>query len=249
MELSIELFLILFAVGIVAGFIDSIAGGGGLLTIPALLWSGLPPLTVLGTNKLQGTLGTLTSTFNYYRKGHIPLKSALPGFILVFIGSAAGTLTVQQFDNQSLATLLPVLLLVFALYFLLSPRMTDKDAQQRMSAMVFAFTAGVGIGFYDGFFGPGTGSFFVIAYVTLLGYGITKATAHTKLMNFSSNIASLIFFQLAGLVAWKIGLVMGAGQMIGSYAGSHLTMKHGVKLVKPMLITVSVLMSVKLLLD
>jgi len=249
MELSIELILILFITGIAAGFIDSIAGGGGLLTIPVLLWSGLPPLTVLGTNKLQGTAGTLTSSLNFYRNGHIPLKSALPVVIMTFIGSAIGTLTVQQLDNQSLATLLPILLLIFALYFLISPRITDKDALQRMSVTLFAFTAGFGIGFYDGFFGPGTGSFFVIAYVTLLGYGITRATAHTKLMNFSSNLASLIFFYLAGLIAWQVGLIMAAGQVIGSYSGSHLTMKHGVTLIRPMLVIVSVLMSLKLLFD
>ena len=249
MELSIELILILFITGIAAGFIDSIAGGGGLLTIPVLLWSGLPPLTVLGTNKLQGTAGTLTSSLNFYRNGHIPLKSALSVVIMTFIGSAVGTLTVQQLDNQSLATLLPILLRIFALYFLISPRITDKDALQRMSVRLFAFTAGFGIGFYDGFFGPGTGSFFVIAYVTLLGYGITRATAHTKLMNFSSNLASLIVFYLAGLIAWQVGLIMAAGQVIGSYSGSHLTMKHGVKLIKPMLVIVSVLMSLKLLFD
>lgn len=249
MELSIELILLLFITGIAAGFIDSIAGGGGLLTVPVLLWSGLPPLTALGTNKLQGTAGTLTSSFNFYRNGHVPLKPALSAVVLTFIGSAVGTLTVQQLDNQSLATLLPVLLLAFALYFLISPRITNKDALQRMTVQAFAFTAGFGIGFYDGFFGPGTGSFFVIAYVTLLGYNITRATAHTKLMNFSSNIASLVFFQLAGLVAWKVGLIMAAGQMIGSYCGSHLSMKHGVKLIKPMLVIVSVLMSLKLLLD
>jgi len=249
MELSIELILILFITGIAAGFIDSIAGGGGLLTIPVLLWSGLSPLTVLGTNKLQGTAGTLTSSLNFYRNGHIPLKSALSAVIMTFIGSAVGTLAVQQLDNQSLAILLPILLLIFALYFIVSPRITDKDALQRMSTTVFAFTAGFGIGFYDGFFGPGTGSFFVIAYVTLLGYGLTRATAHTKLMNFSSNLASLIFFYLAGLVAWQAGLIMAAGQVIGSYSGSHLTMKHGVKLIKPMLFIVSVLMSLKLLFD
>jgi uncharacterized membrane protein YfcA len=249
MDLSIELILILFITGIAAGFIDSIAGGGGLLTIPVLLWSGLPPLTVLGTNKLQGTAGTLTSSLNFYRNGHIPVKSALPAVVMTFIGSAVGTLAVQQLDNQSLATLLPLLLMAFALYFLISPRITEKDAQQRITVSVFAFTAGFGIGFYDGFFGPGTGSFFVIAYVTLLGYGITRATAHTKLMNFFSNIASLVFFQLAGLVAWKVGLIMAAGQIIGSYTGSHLSMKHGVKLIKPMLVLVSVLISLKLLFE
>ena len=249
MELSIELLLILFLTGLAAGFVDSIAGGGGLLTMPVLLWIGLPPAMALGTNKLQGTIGTLTSSFNFYKNGHIPVRSALSSVITAFIGSALGTYAVRQFESEALSTILPLLLLVFAIYFFFSPRITDEDARQRLGKHAFAFSAGLGVGFYDGFFGPGAGAFYVIAYVTLLGYGIIKATAHTKLLNFSSNISALIFFQLAGLVSWPIGLAMGLGQVVGSYTGSHLTMKHGVQLVKPMLIIVSILMSLKLLYD
>jgi len=249
MELSIDLVLILFMTGLAAGFVDSIAGGGGLLTMPVLLWTGMPPAVALGTNKLQGTIGTLTSSFHYYRKGHIPLKSAVSSVVTAFIGSAIGTFAIRQFDTAVLSALLPLLLMLFAVYFLFSPRISDTDSHQRLTKYSFALTAGLGVGFYDGFFGPGAGAFYVIAYVTLLGYGIVKATAHTKLLNFSSNISALLFFQLAGVVAWKIGLVMGLGQIIGSYIGSHLTIKHGVQLVKPMLIAVSVIMSIKLLID
>ncbi len=249
MELSIELLALLFLTGLAAGFVDSIAGGGGLLTMPVLLWIGLPPAVALGTNKLQGTVGTLTSSFHFYKKGHIPIRSALPAVITAFIGSAIGTYVVRRVDAEDLSALLPLLLMLFAVYFLFSPRITDEDARQRLGKHAFAFTAGLAIGFYDGFFGPGAGAFYVIAYVTLMGYGIIKATAHTKLLNFSSNISALLFFQLAGLVSWPIGLAMALGQVVGSYTGSHLTMKHGVQLVKPMLIVVSVLMSVKLLID
>jgi len=249
MELSIDLVLILFMTGLAAGFVDSIAGGGGLLTMPVLLWTGMPPAVALGTNKLQGAIGTLTSSFHYYRKGHIPLKSAFLSVITAFIGSAIGTFTIRQFDTVVLSALLPLLLMLFAVYFLFSPRITDVDSHQRLSKYSFALTAGLGVGFYDGFFGPGAGAFYVVAYVTLLGYGIVKATAHTKLLNFSSNISALLFFQLAGLVVWQTGLIMGLGQIIGSYIGSHLTIKHGVQLVKPMLIAVSAIMSVKLLID
>lgn len=249
MELSIELLLILFFTGLFAGFVDSIAGGGGLLTMPVLLWSGLPPAVALGTNKLQGTIGTLTSSINFYHKGYIPFKSALSSVIMAFCGSALGTLSVTRIDSTTLSALLPLLLMLFAVYFFFSPRLSDLDVRQRINRHVFAVTAGFAIGFYDGFFGPGTGSFYVIAYVTLLGYGAIKATAHTKLLNFSSNISALLFFQLAGLVSWKIGLVMGIGQMIGSYAGSHMTMKHGVQLIKPMLIIVSAVLSIKLFIE
>lgn len=249
MELSIELLALLFLTGLAAGFVDSIAGGGGLLTMPVLLWIGLPPAVALGTNKLQGAVGTLTSSFHFYKKGHIPVRSALSAVITAFTGSAIGTYVVRRVDAEALSALLPLLLMLFALYFLLSPRITDEDARQRLGKHAFALSAGLAIGFYDGFFGPGAGAFYVIAYVTLMGYGIIKATAHTKLLNFSSNISALLFFQLAGLVSWPIGLAMALGQVAGSYTGSHLTMKHGVQLVKPMLIVVSVLMSVKLLVD
>lgn len=249
MELSIELLAVLFLTGLAAGFVDSIAGGGGLLTMPVLLWTGMSPAMALGTNKLQGTVGTLTASLQYYRHGHVPFRSAWLGMLMAFIGSGLGTYVVRLIDNQALATLLPVLLIAFAAYFMFSPRIADEDARHRIGPHGFALTAGFGVGFYDGFFGPGAGAFYVLAFVTLLGYGIVKATAHTKLLNFSSNISALVFFQLAGLVSWPIGLAMGAGQVIGSYLGSHLTMKHGVKLVKPMLIAVSVLMSAKLLYD
>ena len=249
MELSIELIALFFITGIAAGFVDSISGGGGLLTMPLLLWSGLSPAVALGTNKLQGTIGTLTASLNYYRKGHVPFRTAWLSMITAFIGSAIGAFIVQQFETQTLSALLPILLIGFSVFFMFSNRMTDEDARQRLNHYTFALTAGLGIGFYDGFFGPGTGAFFVIAFITLLGYGVTRATAHTKLLNFSSNISALIFFQLSGLVVWEIGLIMGLGQMIGSYSGSHMTMKHGVKLVKLMIIIVSILMSLKLLYD
>ena len=249
MELSIDLIFILFMTGIAAGFIDSIAGGGGLLTMPVLLSSGLSPAMALGTNKLQGAIGTLTSSFNYYRHGHIPLRSAMPAMLAAFAGSAIGTWGVQQINSTILATLIPVMLLLTAGYFLISPRLSDNDAHQRLSPLSFALVAASGIGFYDGFFGPGAGSFYVVAYVTLLGYGLTRATAHTKLLNFSSNISALIFFQLAGLVDWRIGLIMAGGQLIGSFTGSHLSIKHGAKLIRPVLIVVSVTISIKLLID
>ena len=152
-------------------------------------------------------------------------------------------------DAGLLSRLLPVLILLFALYFLLSPRVSDIDARHRIGTSLFALTAGFGIGFYDGFFGPGAGAFYVMAHIALLGYGVTKATAHTKVLNFASNISALLFFQIAGLVSWPVGLSMGAGQVIGSYTGSHLSMRHGVRLIKPILVITSVSISAKLLYD
>lgn len=247
MEIGLELLLIFFVTGLLAGLVDSIAGGGGLLTVPVLLWSGLPPALALGTNKLQGSIGTLASSFHFYRHGHIPLKGMLWPIVLTFTGSAAGTLTVQNIQAEYLATLLPILILLFAMYFMFSPRISDKDAHQRLSMNAFGFIGGFGVGFYDGFFGPGAGAFYMVAFVALMGFNLVKATAHTKLLNFTSNISSLLFFQLAGLVSWPVGLAMGAGQLIGSSIGAHLSIRHGSRLIKPLLVIVSVLISAKLL--
>jgi len=247
MELDLVTFLMLGGIGLAAGCIDSIAGGGGLLTIPALLATGMAPTQALATNKLQSSFGSFSATWYYYRRGILNLVEMRQAVICTFVGSAAGTLLVQQIDPAFLGQLLPLLLALFALYFLLSPRLSDDDSQRRLDPKGFALLAGTGIGFYDGFFGPGTGSFFAIAFVSLAGFSMRRATAHTKLLNFTSNLASLLFFILGGKVVWLAGLSMALGQFIGARLGSRLVVRLGVRLVKPLLITVSVVMCTHLL--
>ena len=244
-----EILLLLIAIAGVAGFIDAIAGGGGLLSIPALLWVGLPPLQALGTNKLQAVFGSFAATVNFIHKGEIQLGHMLGTMILTFMGSALGTYCVQQVDTGILQQLLPILLIAFALYFLFSPRVGDIDAKHRIGVCLFGFSAGFGIGFYDGFFGPGTGSFFALAFVALLGFNLRKATAHAKLLNFTSNFASLLAFMMAGHLVWFIGLTMAIGQLVGAWIGSHMVLRHGATLIKPILVIVSFAMAIKLLLD
>lgn len=244
-----ELLLILFVVAVIAGWVDSIGGGGGLLCIPALLWAGFSPLEALATNKLQASFGSSTAAINYARHGLVDIKGQKLAITLTFAGSVCGTLLVQQMDSAVLGKVIPVLLILFALYFLFSPRISDMDQQQRVSSRVFALSAGFGVGFYDGFFGPGTGTFFTMGYVALLGFGLPKAIGNTKLLNFTSNFASLLFFALSGHIVWLAGLVMGIGQMIGSYVGSRMAVKHGARLIRPVLVTVSLLVSLKLLLN
>lgn len=244
---SPELLLALTAVALAAGFVDSIAGGGGLLALPALLATGMPPLQALATNKLQGSFGTLAASVNFLRSGSIDLRRLWPAIACTFVGSAAGTLAVQGLNPDILQRLVPLLLAAFALYFLFSPRVGDLDARQRLPALAFALLIGTGVGFYDGFFGPGTGSFFAFACVALLGYNLRRATAATKALNFTSNIASLLFFAWAGKVLWVPGLCMGLGQMAGAWLGSHLVLRHGSTLIRPMLVLVSLVVSAKLL--
>ena len=239
---------LLVAVAAIAGMVDAIAGGGGLLALPALLWAGLPPVQALATNKLQGTFGTFTASWNFIRRREIDLKRLRVPIVLTFIGSAAGTEAVQHLGSEHLEAIVPGLLIAFALYFLFSPRIGDADAQHRIGHSLFGFLIGFSVGFYDGFFGPGTGTFFAAAFVLLLGYNLRRATAGTKVLNFTSNIASLLFFALAGEVVWQVGLPMGLAQMGGAWLGSHLVIRHGTALIRPVLVIVSLAISIRLLL-
>jgi uncharacterized membrane protein YfcA len=231
-----DLAPILFAVGTLAGLIDAIAGGGGLITVPALLWSGLDPVSALATNKAQGVFGSGAATANFARQGAIDLRQAWPAVACAFIGAGGGAAAVQYLGGDTLARIVPLLLIAFALYFLFSPRVSDLDSRQRLGEGAFALLVGTGVGFYDGFFGPGTGTFFAMGYVGLLGYNLRRATAHTKLLNFASNLAALAFFIAGAHVAWALALPMAAGQFIGAWAGSHLVLRHGTRLIRPLLV-------------
>jgi uncharacterized membrane protein YfcA len=166
--------------------------------------------------------------------------------VLVFVGAAIGALVVQQVNTRWLSLIIPLLLLGNALYILVSPRMTDEDAHHRVSSRGYAPVGGA-IGFYDGFFGPGTGSFFSSSLVALRGYGLTKATALTKFFNWTSNLASVLLFALGGKVIWLLGLCMAAGAMSGGWLGSHTAMRFGARLIRPLLIIASVGLTARLL--
>ena len=237
---------VLTAVAVLTGFIDAIAGGGGLIMMPALLFCGVPPLQALGTNKLQSMFGTAIAMSNYARSGLIEWRRNLPSVAFVFIGAAIGCLVVQSIDTRLLGLIIPVLLMAVALYVLVSPRMSDEDAHHRVSSAGYAPLGGA-IGFYDGFFGPGTGTFFTTTLVALRGYGLTKATALTKLFNLTSNIASVILFAWGGHMLWLLGLCMAAGAMIGGWIGSHTAMRFGARLIRPLLVLISLGMTVRLL--
>ncbi len=247
MDLELSTLLVLSLCSIIAGFIDSIAGGGGLLTIPALLSVGIPPAQALATNKLQSSFGSFSASFYFLRRGYIDLKLIRNAILFTFIGSACGTLLVQQIDPSSLKQAIPFMLIGFALYFIFSPHIGDEDRQQRMNFFLFSLLVGLVVGFYDGFFGPGTGSFLAISFVALAGFNLAKATAYSKLLNFTSNIASLIFFMLGGKILWQVGLIMGVGQFIGARLGSKMVVSKGSKIIRPLLVVMSLVMSARLL--
>jgi len=240
---------LLFATGLVAGFVDSIAGGGGLISLPVLLSFGLDPRHALGTSKLQSTFGAGSAAWHYARAGTVNLNDCKRGFAITFIAAIFGTLAVQQLSAAFLNRLIPVLLVLIAIYSLLKPQLGEADIHPRMNRVWFDAIFGALIGFYDGFFGPGTGTFWAMAFVLGAGFNLTKATGYTKVMNFASNVASLIFFLLAGLVVLPAGLAMGFGQLLGARLGSRMVIRRGVKFIRPIFISVVLAITGKLLFD
>ncbi|QKJ87986.1 TSUP family transporter [Paramixta manurensis] len=240
---------VLFLVAVLAAFIDSIAGGGGLLTVPALLAAGLSPAQTLATNKLQSVGGSFSASLYFIRRGAVKLREQRLNIAMTFLGAIAGATLVQHIQAEFLRQVLPLLIIGIGVYFLLMPRLGEDDRVRRLHGLPFALVAGGCVGFYDGFFGPGAGSFYALAFVTLCGYNLAKSTAHAKILNFTSNIGSLLFFMFGGKVVWGTGLIMLVGAIIGARLGAHMVLSRGQKLIRPMVVIVSAVMSSKLLYD
>jgi len=224
-NISIETLAFLFFIAVVAGCVDTLAGGGGLISLPALILAGIPPLAALGTNKLQGSMGTATATFLMFKNKKVNKEEAKPLMLSAFIGSAVGTIAVQFINTDVLSFVIPLALSFIAIYFLISPTPDEQQATAKLSDKKYKTFVVPSIGFYDGMFGPGTGSFFALAGVSCLGKGLISSTAIAKTLNFSTNIASLIIFLVAGHIVWLAGILMMLGQMLGAWVGSHFLFK------------------------
>jgi uncharacterized membrane protein YfcA len=246
---SILTLALLFLAGLSAGIVDSIAGGGGLITLPALLGAGLPPHFALGTNKFQSSFGSFTASYYYVHSGEVTVKDAALGIFFTLIGSAAGAWGVQQVDGRALGYIIPFMLAAIIVYTLISPKLGEEDREPRMAINLFFLLFGLALGFYDGFFGPGVGSFWAIAFVSLAGFNFKKATAYTKLMNFTSNIVSFAVFLAGGVVLFFPGVVMAAGEIAGAKIGSELVIKKGARFVRPVFIIMVLLTMCKLFFD
>jgi uncharacterized membrane protein YfcA len=244
-----EIVLLLMLAAACAGFVDSIAGGGGLITLPALLLSGLTPVEAVATNKLQGTFGVAAATAGFARAGHIDFKSLAPLVATTGAGAALGALLVGRLDQQALAAAMPFALIAVAIYFALAPRLRRKATSAPLSMKAFALAVAAPIGFYDGFFGPGTGSLFALGFVSLMGLGLLQATANTKVLNLTSNLVSLAIFVVTGHIVYAIGLPMALGQAAGAWVGAHTAMTHGERVIRPLLIFISVAVALRLLFD
>lgn len=248
-EVAPDILLLLMAAGFVAGFIDAIAGGGGLITVPVLLIAGANPVTALATNKIQGLFGAATAALSYARGGHVDLRSQWRSALIAFGASILGALLVSVLPVEWIRMILPVLLIGIALFFAFKKGLGDLDRARRLSPAVFAGTMVPLCAAYDGLLGPGAGSFYMLAFVSLAGYGILKATAHTKLLNLASNAGALAAFAFVATPWWITGLAMGAAQIAGARLGAILAQKIGARLIKPLLVVTSVALAAKLIID
>lgn len=246
---SLPTLLMLMGVSFCAAIVDAIAGGGGLLNVPSLMIAGLDPVSAVATNKVQGTFGVTSSTLAYARAGLIHFRPMAFLFLCSFAGAGAGAVAAQVVPIGALRTWIPLVLIALAAFVALSPKLTDADSHQRLRPALFAVLFAAPIGFYDGIFGPAGGTFFFIALVTLLGQGVLKAAAHTKLLNLASNLGALALFLASGKIYWTVGLLLGLAAFAGAQIGARAALRRGARLIKPLVVTVSILMALRLALD
>ncbi|PIB22866.1 hypothetical protein BFP76_10085 [Amylibacter kogurei] len=244
---TITILLILFAVAFFAGAIDAIAGGGGLITVPALLLAGVSPIQAIATNKFQGLFGTGTAAITFLKKGHLDIRKEWPIALLCFVLSFIGAYVASYVSSEVLEIVLPVVLISIAIYFAIQPKLDDQSKKSLLPIGLVSVAILPLVGFYDGIFGPGAGSFYMLVLVALGGHGVLSATAKTKLFNFASNLGGFVSFVFLGVISWKIGVVMACGQILGARVGANLAISKGNTIIKPMLVTICVALALKLL--
>lgn len=240
--LAPDILLLLFVVALIAGCVDTLAGGGGLIVLPALILAGMPPLQALGTNKLQGSMGTFTASLMMLRHRRVQWRDVRLIMMTAFVGSATGSIVLQFIDPGFLRLLIPLVLVVIAVYFLFAGRLLETRTHARVSAPIYRNVVIPGIGWYDGMFGPGTGSFFALAGVALRGYSLLEATAIAKTLNFATNVASLIVFVVAGQIMWAAGLTMMLGQAAGAWVGSHVLFRINPQYLRALIVLICLAM-------
>ena len=232
-----------------AGFIDAVVGGGGLVLTPALfaLFPSASPSALLGTNKATGIWGTAVAARQFSQRVDMPWPVLLPAALLAFCGSMGGAWALTHFPPDALRRLLPFILLAVLLYTLARKDMGRDHVPHlsRGTATALAGSAGLVIGFYDGFFGPGTGSFLVFFFVRMLGYDFLHASASAKLLNTATNLAALLLLASKGLVWWHYAIPMAAANVVGSLIGTRTALRHGSGFVRGMFIAVVSLLIVK----
>lgn len=232
-----HLYSFLFLTGLISGLVDAIAGGGGLISLPILMSIGMPPHIALGTNKLQTTIGTSVATYSFYTKKLFSLRTVYKGLLYGLVGASLGAITTQIISSDILNTIIPFLLLFILGYTLLSPAMGQSQTPAKITEPLCFAVFGFLLGFYDGFFGPGTGSLWVFVLTFFLGYNFINATAYAKVFNLKSNIFATVLFITGGAINYHIAFCMALGQIIGGRIGAKLAIWRGASLIRPVFLT------------
>jgi uncharacterized protein len=244
---SFELLVVLFLVAIAAGTVDAISGGGGLVTLPALLLTGMAPAQALTTNKMQALASVASSAYRYVRSGEASTVGLSTRLGASIAGAAAGAYSLQIVDPSLLSRIAPFVLIGVASFFLLSRNLVNVKRPAILSDTAFALLAVLPIGFYDGFFGPGTGSMYAAAFVLLYGRELRSATADTKILNAAGSAIAALIFLPGGLIAWPAAIAMTLGGIIGGQIGAGLALRFGAPLIRRALVLISVCLALRLL--
>jgi uncharacterized membrane protein YfcA len=249
-SISVDMVILLMCGGFLAAFVDSVVGGGGLIALPVLLMAGLPPHLALGTNKFAGTLSSFTSTVSFMRSGFINKTLVIRLLPFTLTGAALGTIALQFVPSGYLRPLVVLLLIAVTVYTLLRKGWGNQNTFNKLTAKsnFYMTAAALIMGGYDGFFGPGTGSILIFIFL-LLGFDFVSAAGNAKVLNFGSNIASLVVFILFQSVDYRFGLLMGAAMVVGSLLGSQVAIRQGARYVRPLFVSVSLLLVGKQLWD
>lgn len=249
MEITYQTFLIVCPFLFLAGLIDAIGGGGGLISLPAYLIAGLPPHAAVATNKLSSTCGTTLATLRFIKNGLVNIKLAIPSVIAAIIGSSIGANLSLLIEEEIMLYIMVAILPICAFLVLNKKLFHDGNEDQvilNRRTYITATIAALVIGMYDGFYGPGTGTFLIIAFAVFAKISMKTANAQAKVINLTSNITSLIIFLINGEVLFSVGIVAAVCNMLGGYIGAGLVLKNGAKIVKPSIIFVLILLALKI---
>lgn len=252
LSLSISMLVGLYFLIFVAGFIDSVAGGGGLISLPAYMITGMPVHVAYGCNKFSAAFGTTFSTITFLKKRTMDICIASTAAVSSFISSAMASHIALMLDDKILKTLLVIIIPIVSIIILFNKNYGSKNLSGeigRTKSFIMAVLIGLLIGFYDGLIGPGTGTFAIIAFSVLMKYDLRNASGNAKLLNLASNYASLVTFMFAGTIEYSIAIPAAFFGILGNYIGADLAIKKGAKFIRPMMIVVLILLLVKMLLD